>query len=208
MSRRSLISTAFLGLIALGIAWIAALPGDISSLEEGGFRLLNNLPDWIEFPGWPVMQLGSILAVPIVALICAVLFRDWWRIPIQVTAAGVGAWVIAKILKELADRGRPEAFFSDIHLRPAWGGLGFPSGHSAVAFAIAVVLVAAVAPRMRTTIWTIAVLTGLLRIYTGAHFPLDIVGGWGLGAAVGATVELSWRRLRDRHFRTVDPAAP
>jgi membrane-associated phospholipid phosphatase len=200
VSRRSLIFTAFLGLIALGITWIAALPAGISGLEESGFRLFNNLPDWIEYPGWPIMQLGSILAVPIVAITCAVLFRDWWRIPIQVTAAGVGAWVIAKILKDLVDRGRPEAFFSDINLRPAWDGLGFPSGHSAVAFAIAVVLVAAVAPRMRTGIWTIAVLTGLLRLYTGAHFPLDVVGGWGLGAAVGATVELAWRSIRQRDW--------
>jgi len=198
VSRKSLLLTAFLGLVALGITWIAALPADISGLEEGGFRLFNNLPDWIEFPGWPIMQLGSILAVPIVAITCAILFRDWWRIPIQVTAAGVGAWLIAKVLKDLVDRGRPEAFLSDVNLRPAWDGLGFPSGHSAVAFAIAVVLVAAVAPRMRTTIWTIAVLTGLLRIYTGAHFPLDVVGGWGLGAAVGAIVELSWRRIRQQ----------
>lgn len=31
----------------------------------------------------------------------------------------------------------------------------------------------------------------ILRIYTGAHLPLDVIGGAGLGVAVGGVVNLA-----------------
>lgn len=198
MTNQSLRRSAVIGFVVLAIAWTAALPDTISGLEEGLFRAINDLPDWIEYPGWPVMQLGSILAVPILAIACIALFRDW-RIAVQVALAGTTAWVIAKVAKEIADRGRPAAFFDDINLRPIWDGLGFPSGHSAVAFAIAVAVASAVGPRVGRVVWVVAVLTGLLRIYTGAHLPLDVIGGWALGLALGSIVELAWRRWIRKH---------
>ena len=204
MTQRSRGLALLFGGLMLAFSWIAALPNGISGLEEQVFRAVNDLPDWIEYPGWPVMQLGAIIAVPIVAAVWIALFRDW-RVPTRIALAGTTAWLIAKVIKELADRGRPEAFLSDVNLRPAWHGLGFPSGHTAVAFAIAVILGSTLGRRWRTWIWGLAIVAGLLRIYTAAHLPLDVLGGWGLGIVVASIVELGAGRLSERRHRRSHP---
>ena len=64
---------------------------------------------------------------------------------------------------------------------------------------------------------TVAPLVGLSRIYAGAHFPLDIVGGAALGFAVEAAVALLQQRVRrenqpaaseDNAWSRQEPAAP
>lgn len=189
MTHRSRLWLGLTGLLLLGVAWILALPDYISPLDESAFRAVNDLPNWIEYPGWPIMQVGSIFAVPLVVVACIAVFRDG-RVPIRVALAGGSAWLVTKWLKVIADRARPDAFLTGIHLRPQWSGLGFPSGHSAVAFAIAVVLGSSIRGKWRATAWAIAVVVGLLRVYTAAHFPLDVIGGWGLGLIIGSVAAM------------------
>lgn len=197
MAHRSLLFVGLIGILILAITSVAALPDDITPLEEWGFRVLNDLPDWIEYPGWPVMQVGSILAVPILA-IGYMVYSRWWQLPTRLALAGTTAWILAKVAKSLVERGRPDVFLSNVNLRPAWSGLGFPSGHTAVAFAIAVVLTSTLSRRWRIVVWVVAIAAGLLRMYTAAHLPLDVLGGWGLGLAVGSIVEIGWRRFAER----------
>jgi len=186
-----------LGVAVLVVTWAAALPADISAVEVDGFRVFNDLPDWIRYPGWVVMQLGSLAAILIVAVACFSLFRDW-ELGARVGAAGLAAWALAKLGKVIVERGRPETLLDgvDLNIGMDWSGFGFPSGHSAVAMAIAVGVAGALPPRFRRWVWAGAIATGLLRIYAGAHFPLDVLGGWGLGLTVGVSVELGWARLR------------
>jgi membrane-associated phospholipid phosphatase len=47
-------------------------------------------------------------------------------------------------------------------------------------------LMAVLPGRWRAAPWVIVALDGLARMYVGAHNPLDIVGGAGLGLVVGA----------------------
>lgn len=200
-TRSSLILLVF-GVALLALAWAAALPPGIGSIELNAFRLFNDLPNWIRYPGWLVMQLGSLAAIPVVAIACFSLFRDW-ELGARVGVAGVAAWTLAKVGKVIVERGRPEALLDgvDLNIGMDWSGFGFPSGHSAVAMAIAVGLARALPPRLRPWIWATAISTGLLRIYAGAHLPLDVLGGWGLGLAVGAGLDLGWDRLVSRGRR-------
>jgi undecaprenyl-diphosphatase len=39
-------------------------------------------------------------------------------------------------------------------------------------------------------IWALAVLTCFGRVYSGAHLPLDVVGGAGLGVAIASVIHL------------------
>ncbi len=163
--------------------------------EESLLRAVNELPGWIEGPGWIVMQLGSVIAIPVATGACIVLWRDY-RFAARVAAAGVIAWLITRGIKAIVARDRPDAFFDDLTLRSGADGSGFSSGHAAVAFALATVIATGLTRRWRWLPWTIAGLAGFMRVYTAVHFPLDVLGGWGLGLAVGGAIDLIASRRR------------
>lgn len=57
-------------------------------------------------------------------------------------AAGVGTWMAAKGSKQLVSRGRPHMYMPDVVVRGGDGtGLGYISGHAAVAAVTAVVAI-------------------------------------------------------------------
>lgn len=178
------------GLLLLVASWWAASADTVSGFEEGVFRFFNDLPDWLERPIWPVMQLGAIAVVPLVAAV-AWLATKRWRLGVGVAISAFAAWLLAKVVKELVERGRPQDFLANINFRPEWEGLGFVSGHAAVAFAMAAILSPYLSRRWQVVAWALALATGLLRMYTAAHLPLDIIGGAGLGMATAALWQLA-----------------
>jgi undecaprenyl-diphosphatase len=192
------------GAALLGSSWIAvAVCTEIPAAEVEVFRFVNGWPDWIEIPAWPIMQLGSLGAVAIAAAACVAARR--WAPALAVAAAGITAWLLAKVVKELAGRDRPAEYLADVVLRPEWEGPGYLSGHAAVAFALATVLGGLVGRGWRFVLWAGAVATAVLRIYTGAHLPLDVIGGAGLGMVVGAGAR--WGLLRTREGEgSADPS--
>jgi predicted Ser/Thr protein kinase len=56
-------------------------------------------------------------------------------------------------------------------------GLGYVSGHSAVAVALAMVSSPFLGRRACRVAWVLAALVCVARIYVGSHLPLDVVGG-------------------------------
>jgi undecaprenyl-diphosphatase len=178
------------GVLLLAVSWLAATADTVSGLEEDLFRLFNDLPDWLERPIWPVMQLGAIGIVPLVAAV-AWFATKRWRLGAGIAVSAFVGWLLAKVVKEMVERGRPQEFLADVNFRPEWDGLGFVSGHAAVAFAMAAILSPYLRRPWKVLAWVLAVATGLLRMYTAAHLPLDITGGAGLGIAVAALWQLA-----------------
>jgi undecaprenyl-diphosphatase len=84
-------------------------------------------------------------------------------------------------------------------------GKSFPSGHAANNMAVATVLILFFGWRGACYL-PFALLIGYARIYTGAHWPLDVLGGFLLGLLGGILgvnlLEILWRR----HGRVLMPA--
>jgi membrane-associated phospholipid phosphatase len=161
----------------------------ISALEADAFRLVNDLPSVPFAVVWAPMQLGNFLVVP-AAVLAALAFRRF-RLAIGLALAGVGVYALAKVVKHFVLRGRPDTLLEDVLVRGAAPhGLGFVSGHIAVVTALALVAAPWLPRWGRWAVVAAAVAVFLTRMYVGAHLPLDMVGGAGLGLAVGGLVRL------------------
>jgi membrane-associated phospholipid phosphatase len=184
----------------LRYAWQAALAAGIlvvtAALSLGArpyaaehrvFSALNGLPGALEVVLIPAMQAGSLAAVFAAGVLALIARRP--QLAGLLVLAGGSAWILAKLVKRVVERGRPAEYFSDVVIRGAVQmGQGFPSGHAAVIAAMATVVSPYLNRPGRILVWTLVGLVALARVYTGAHLPLDVVAGvavgWGLGCVI------------------------
>ena len=180
--------------LALGLLVLTALPvrGErVTTTEENVFRLVNDLPmpGWLWPVVWVLMQFGNLGAVPAVAVLAAITRR--WRLAFDMAVAGGMIWLLAKVVKMAVERGRPAAYLDGVHIYgEAAGGLGYPSGHSAVAVALATVSGPYLGRRGRRVAWALAIAVCVARMWVGAHLPLDVAAGAVLGWMAGVFVHL------------------
>src|SRR6266704_2015319 len=121
-----------LGGLVVALATRAVHPDRVGRQETNVFRLVNDLP----LPGWAypfiwfMMQLGNLGAVPLVAVAAAATRR--WRLALDAAVAGGAIYVVARLIKQFVQRGRPQTLLDGVHIlgEPA-RGLGYVSGHSA-----------------------------------------------------------------------------
>jgi membrane-associated phospholipid phosphatase len=163
----------------------------ISVVETNVFRVVNDfpLPTWFYPVVWVLMQFGNIASVPAVVVTAGIARR--WRMALDFAVAGGAIYVLAKVVKTMFERGRPQTLLDSVHVlgEPAQG-LGYVSGHSAVAIALATVAAPYLGRRARRWVWVAAVSVCVFRVYVGAHLPLDVIGGMALGWAAGAAAHL------------------
>lgn len=176
-----IVGAAAIGLaISYAVATWRPVPGWELSITEW----INDAPDITASALYPIMQLGTLAGPAIVAVAIAVFRRDW-LLSIATIVVGIVTWFTAKGVKRVVERGRPASYMPEIIIREGDGaGLGYVSGHSAVAAATAVMAMAALPARWRPALAVVAFLVGLARVVHGVHLPADLVGGWSIGVLI------------------------
>jgi membrane-associated phospholipid phosphatase len=174
---------------------------------------LQRLPG-LKMPMRLVSALGyGWRAISLIALIALLL----WAIRAKMEAAflalssGLGA-LLDELAKALVGRPRPAAAL--VHITRRLGDASFPSGHvvfycSSFGFLFALAFFdRKCAPAARRAVMTLAalpiVLVGPSRVYLGAHWPSDVLGGYLLGAAWLAIVLQVYRRWKTRSPKAAD----
>jgi membrane-associated phospholipid phosphatase len=126
-----------------------------------------------------------------VAVVALFIFerRAGWLMLIGSISSGLD-----NVIKLLISRQRPPADI--VHILSPTTGFSFPSGHAVfftwLSFMLAFSLAPRFAPRVRPILWIMAgvvvVLTCLARVWAGAHWPSDVLGGVLLGVGWSAFV--------------------
>ncbi len=183
-ARSMTVAGVALAVIALATALTTIPP---SPWEIDLFHGINGLPNVPAAVWWPMMQFGALGGAAAVTVGLLVFRRP--RLALAYGVSSGLAWFATDVFKSVIDRARPADLGIDVVIRGASAtGSGFPSGHSATAFAGAIVLVFVLTGWWRAVPFVLAMLVGLARIYVGAHLPLDVLGGAGVGVFIGVVL--------------------
>ncbi|MDQ3075813.1 MAG: phosphatase PAP2 family protein [bacterium] len=108
--------------------------------------------------------------------------QKWREITLAFFTGGI-AWCIGYGLKFLIQAPRPYLALPNIYPLIEKTDFSFPSGHATAFMALAIAIYLS---HKKVGRWFIffALLIGLARIVAGVHFPIDILGGFILGAMV------------------------
>ena len=160
-----------------------------------------------------VMRDAATWAVPVFIGIVAAWFMFGWirglaaerRGALTALFAAGGALLANQIVLMLWQRPRPfEAHPGSVTtLVSRSADPSFPSDHAAAAVAIAVVLFLA-HRRAGTAVLVLAALVCLSRVYVGAHYPGDVLGGALVGLGVAVLLWWPLAALMSRVARAVD----
>ncbi len=85
--------------------------------------------------------------------------------------------------------------------------MGYVSGHSAIVFALSTVTRPYLPRGWRALPLVLASAVGLSRLYVGAHMPLDVIGGAGLGVLCGLSTSLVMDEPQSESRRRLVPSA-
>lgn len=168
---------------------------DVSLLYEIN-GLARRAPDWLDRVVSVVGEYGILLALVLLVLWC---WRGARRLDEAAAVESFAALVWAPLaagaalllnipLREFVGRPRPAAQHGGIEVLDTGAGIGhsafsFVSDHSTLAMALGVGLF--VAHRKLGFVGIgLALVEGFTRVYTGVHYPTDVIGGFALGTAV------------------------
>ncbi|WP_443691806.1 VTT domain-containing protein [Pseudomonas sp.] len=212
-SRPEARTLALSAVFLVGAAWLFlgiledVITGDPLLLADSA--IYHALQDLRTVPGDAVMiavtELGDtkvVIAVTIIVLLW-LMWQRAWRTAAYWLVAIAGASVLNTVIKVALHRTRPgELLYS------GWSTFSFPSGHSTVNVVLYGFLAFLIAREVRPA-WglvvalgaaTLVFLIAFSRLYLGAHWLSDVLGGLAFGSAWLALLGLSYLRRQARRL--------
>lgn len=173
------------------------VPAPLREADRAAFRALASTELPVLGPWLPRLSRAadrSALWLAVAAVLAVVAGRDGRRAAVHGVVA-IGATSAATNLPAKVLTGRPRPGADRVptvrRLRRTPTSSSFPSGHTASAFAFATAVGRDV-PALRWPLLTLAGGVGLSRVYTGVHYPGDVLVGAALGVAVGRATSAPW----------------
>ena len=189
-------------------------------LDQTVFRAINQGPEWLDVPMLFLSEGNKWWWVRIALLALFVFFL--WRPKLRTPAwLAMVAWPVANAACDFLKYGlqakRPSVDFAEAVCRKwgnepilcslaeeRWTSFGTASAHSATMMSIAVVFMF-FDKRVGIAWSVVAVLTGISRIYVGAHYPSQVVFGWAVGAFIAFVAVKSYRAFIKVRSARSDP---
>jgi len=150
---------------------------------------------------WLIYVLGAAAAVPLLGGL-----RRARPAVVRVAAVLGVAFVTGQLLAAVSTEVRPFQTHSVHQLIPHDPGPSLPSDHATAAFAVAFAVGAFLSWRWGVALSVLAVVIGFARIWTGVHYPADVLVG-ALVAAGAVSVVDAGGRAYDRWARRRPPSA-
>jgi undecaprenyl-diphosphatase len=150
-----------------------------------------------------IIATARMMATGIVPLVAAALLvawvragRDWRPVLLDAVAAGLLGLAAVQIIGFLHYRPRPFEAGLGANLLQHLPENSFPSDHATLMFALAFAVLASVGLRKAgAALLLLAFAVSWARVFLGAHYPSDILGGAILGLGSVAVIRsLNWRR--------------
>ncbi|MEU7842679.1 phosphatase PAP2 family protein [Micromonospora sp. NPDC049114] len=151
---------------------------------------------------WLIWVLAATAAIPVLAHV-----RNGHAALVRVVASLALAFAVGLAVAALSTEVRPFQTHPVHQLIPHAAGASLPSDHATAAFAVAFAVGAFLSRRWGVALSVLAGIIGFARVWTGVHYPGDILVGALIAAAAVATIGVVGRAYDRRTSRRLDTTA-
>lgn len=174
---------------------LGELVAQVGQADVAMFRFVNHTLYWRPAADLTFYLANDYFLMAVLALV--VLVYAWlrgWRATLILAVWSALALLASNVahnflFKPFFERPRPFLTLADVHLSACLKdlssvSLSFPSTHASSAAALAMVT-SHLDPRLRVGVWLFALAVGWGAIYSGGHYPVDVMVGYAVGTGLG-----------------------